>query len=93
MTSHLTENNKFSLKSIVSDKLTNKEIKEICLLKDKQWKFGIKSLIKWFKSNPFTTSDDTGRVIKTLFRSFYDTPNVLYINNLQEQGIQYHRTE
>ena len=32
MTSHLTENNKFSLKSIVSDKLTNKEIKEICLL-------------------------------------------------------------
>ncbi len=43
MTSHLTENNKFSLKSIVSDKLTNKEIKEICLLKDKQWKFGIKS--------------------------------------------------
>ena len=51
MTSHLTENNKFSLKSIVSDKLTNKEIKEICLLKDKQWKFGIKSQIKWFKSN------------------------------------------
>ena len=51
MTSHLTENNKFSLKSIVSDKLTNKEIKEICLLKDKQWKFGIKSQLKWFKTN------------------------------------------
>ena len=51
MTSHLTENNKFSLKSIASDKLTNKEIKEICLLKDKQWKFGIKSQIKWFNSN------------------------------------------
>ena len=41
MTSRRPENNKFSLKSIVSDKLTNKEIKEICLLKDKQWKFGI----------------------------------------------------
>ena len=49
MTSHLSENNKFSLKSIVSDQLTNKEIKEICLLKDKQWKFGIKSQLKWFK--------------------------------------------
>ena len=51
MTSNLSENNKFSLKSIVSDQLTNKEIKEICLLKDKLWKFGIKSQIKWFKSN------------------------------------------
>jgi len=36
--------------------------------------------IKWFKSEPFSTSDDSGRVIKTLFRSFYDTPNILYIN-------------
>lgn len=51
MISHHIKNNKFSLKSIVSDKLTNKEIKEICLLKDKKWKFGIKSQIKWFKSN------------------------------------------
>ena len=50
MTSHTTEN-KVSLKSIVSYKLTNQEIKEICLLKDKQWKFGIKSQIKWFKNN------------------------------------------
>jgi len=45
------ENNNFSLKSIVSDKLTNNEIKQICLLKDKQWKFGIKSQLKWFKNN------------------------------------------
>ena len=51
MTSRRPENNKFSLKSIVSDKLTNKEIKEICLLKDKQWKLGIKSQLKWFKNN------------------------------------------
>ena len=29
---------KFSLNSIVSNKLTHKEIKQICLLKDKQWK-------------------------------------------------------
>jgi len=36
--------------------------------------------IKWFKSDPFSTSDDSGRVIKTLFRSFYDTPNILYLN-------------
>ena len=40
-----------SFKSIISDKLTNKEIKEVCLLKDKEWKFGIKSQFKWFKNN------------------------------------------
>jgi len=51
MTSHIMENNKYSLKSIISDKLVNKEIKEICLLKDKHWKFGIKSQLKWFKNN------------------------------------------
>ena len=45
------ENNNFSLKSIVSDKLTNNEINQICLLKDKQWTFGKKSQLKWFKNN------------------------------------------
>ena len=51
MTSPIMENNKYSLKSIISDKLINNEIKEICLLKDKHWKFGIKSQLKWFKNN------------------------------------------
>jgi len=46
-----SENNNFCLKSIVSSKLTNNEIKQICLLKDKQWKFGIKSQLKYFKNN------------------------------------------
>ena len=45
------ENNSFSLKTVVSEKLTNNEIKQICLLKDKQWKFGIKSQLKQFKNN------------------------------------------
>ena len=45
------ENNNFCLKSIVSSKLTKNEIKQICLLKDKQWKFGIKSQLKYFKNN------------------------------------------
>tara|TARA_B110000211_G_scaffold106889_1_gene124086 strand:+ start:69 stop:611 length:543 start_codon:yes stop_codon:yes gene_type:complete len=45
------EKNNFCLKSILSSKLTNNEIKQICLLKDKQWKFGIKSQLKWFKNN------------------------------------------
>ena len=48
---YCSENNNFCLKSIVSSKLTNNEIKQICLLKDKQWKFGIKSQLKWFKNN------------------------------------------
>ena len=51
MTSSIKKNNKYILKSIISEKLNNKEIKEICLLKDKQWKFGIKSQLKWFKKN------------------------------------------
>ena len=45
------QNNDFILKSIVSSKLTNNEIKQICLLKDMQWKFGTKSQLKWFKNN------------------------------------------
>ena len=45
------ENNNFFLKSVISNKLTNNEIKQICLLKDKQWKSGLKSQLKWFKNN------------------------------------------
>ena len=58
-------NYNISLKSVVSDKLTNKEIKQICLLKDKQWKFGIKSQLEWFKNN-----------VKK-----FDFHNLLYINS------------
>ena len=43
--------NQFSLTSIISYKLQNKEIEEICFLKDKQWKFGIKSQMKWYRKN------------------------------------------
>jgi hypothetical protein len=45
------KNNNIILKSTVSNKLTNIEIKQICSLKNKQWKFGIKSQLKWFKNN------------------------------------------
>ena len=31
--------------------LSDKEIYEICLLKDTHWKFGLKSQIKWFNEN------------------------------------------
>lgn len=48
---HRPKNNTFCLKSIVSNKLTNNEINQICLLKDKQWKYGIKSQLEWFKNN------------------------------------------
>ena len=45
------EDNNFCLKSIVSSKLSNIQIKQICLLKDKNWKFSIKSQLTWFKNN------------------------------------------
>ena len=43
--------NKIILRSIVTKKLSKKEIKKICSLKNKQWRFGIKSQIKWFEDN------------------------------------------
>ena len=36
--------------------------------------------IKWFKKDSFLTKDDTGKDIKTLFRSFYQSPNTIYVN-------------
>ena len=48
MISHPKE---YNLKSIITKKLLDREIKEICLLKDKEWGFGIKSQIKWFRNN------------------------------------------
>ena len=41
----------YNLCSIISSKLKNSQIKSICLLKDKQWKFGIKSQMKWYREN------------------------------------------
>ena len=49
-TAYRTKNN-FCLKSIETSQLTNNEIKQICLLKDEQWKFGVTSQLKWFKNN------------------------------------------
>ena len=41
----------FKLASINSFNLTKRQIKSICELKDKQWKFGIKSQINWYNKN------------------------------------------
>ena len=40
-----------SFHSISSIKLKKKQIKEICFLKDKEWKYGIKSQLIWFDKN------------------------------------------
>ena len=32
-------------------------------------------IIKWFDKDPFYTKDDAGQNIKSLFRSFFDSPN------------------
>lgn len=42
-----------NLISKIKNELTIKEIKEICLLKNQEWKFGYKSQISWFKKNIF----------------------------------------
>jgi len=47
--SHTLES--FKLTSIISFNLSKKQIKSICELKDKQWKFGIKSQINWYNKN------------------------------------------
>ena len=40
-----------NFQSISSIKLKKKQIKEICLLKDEEWKFGMKSQLNWFNKN------------------------------------------
>ncbi len=61
----LIKNKYFKLKSTKSNKLTKSEIRQICFLKNMQWKFGMKSQLKWFKYN-----------IKK-----YDIHNLLYIRS------------
>ena len=41
----------YNIFSIISSKLKSNKIKSICLLKDKRWKFGIKSQMKWYRKN------------------------------------------
>lgn len=41
--------------------------------------------IKWFDRPNFLTKNDAGQEIKTLFRSFYDIPNTVYINRFLEK--------
>jgi hypothetical protein len=40
-----------NLKSIITKTLTKNEIQSICLLKDKEWTYGIRSQLNWFKNN------------------------------------------
>jgi len=45
--------------------------------------------VKWFNKDSFITRDDTGREIKTMFRSFFDSPNKIYLNNsLKDEPIR-----
>jgi len=41
----------FILTSIVSSRLSKKQIKAICELKNQQWRYKIKSQINWYKKN------------------------------------------
>ena len=41
----------YNLVSKKNFQLSKKEIKDICLLKDNQWKFGIKSQLNWYRKN------------------------------------------
>tara|TARA_B100000780_G_C21117109_1_gene452087 strand:+ start:22 stop:555 length:534 start_codon:yes stop_codon:yes gene_type:complete len=54
-------NNHFQLKSIFSYKLKQSDIEDICLLKDKQWKYGINSQKEWFKK--YVKKQDTHNLL------------------------------
>tara|TARA_Y100001970_G_C14010238_1_gene738005 strand:- start:309 stop:827 length:519 start_codon:yes stop_codon:yes gene_type:complete len=47
------QSRKFSSKISITKNLTNQQVKDICSLKNKHWKFGFKSQIEWFKINSF----------------------------------------
>ena len=51
METHQKKNFLINFQSISSIKLKKKQIKEICLLKDEEWKFGMKSQLNWFNKN------------------------------------------
>lgn len=51
MSSNIIKKKDIRLVSKLSNKLSFRDIRNICLLKDKQWKFGIKSQLKWYKIN------------------------------------------
>ncbi|HSF18635.1 MAG TPA: DUF3612 domain-containing protein [Vicinamibacteria bacterium] len=40
--------------------------------------------IRWFERKPFAVTDDAGRQLKTLVRSFFDAPRTVYINRRLE---------
>ena len=46
-------------------------------------KHGLK--IKWFEKNPFMTKDDSGKEIKSFFRSFFDGPKTIYMNSYMKK--------
>ena len=41
----------YKLLSIPSTEISKIQIKQICEIKNQQWKFGIKSQIKWYKAH------------------------------------------
>ena len=47
------QSRKLSCKISLTKNLTNQQVKDICSLKNKHWKFGFKSQIEWFKLNSF----------------------------------------
>ena len=51
MGSNILKNKDIKLVSKLSSHLSKKDIMNICYLKNKQWNFGIKSQLEWFKTN------------------------------------------
>ena len=51
MSSNILKKKEIRLVSKLSSQLSFSDIKNICYLKVKQWKFGIKSQLKWYKIN------------------------------------------
>lgn len=42
--------------------------------------------VKWFKKRSFHTISDEEKEVKTFFRSFYDSPNTIYLNENLKQN-------
>jgi len=42
--------------------------------------------VKWFKKQSFQTISDEDKEVKTFFRSFYDSPNTVYLNEDLKQN-------
>ena len=80
------------LKSLTTDKLTKKEIIEICNLKNSFWKHGLKSNINWFKKNVKNKDIHNLLYYKKIFVGYAVLRKRIFLHKLKKEYYLYSDT-